>query len=126
MEQPRHFGRGQALLIGLSAALLVVACSKELGSVGGIGGSGGATTRPTCPSGMVTFSICVVNDADMLPLGGSGGASGAIHDSIVAAAATVEAIGTGAAPAQCQNARVFGAAVSSDRWLQVRTADTKL
>jgi len=51
MEQPRHFGRGQALLIGLSAALLVVACSKELGSVGGIGGSGGATTRPTCPSG---------------------------------------------------------------------------
>jgi hypothetical protein len=44
----------------------------------------------------------------------------------MAAAATVEAVGTGAAPAQCQSARVFGAATSSDWWLQVRTADRKL
>src|SRR5262249_28259690 len=36
------------------------------------------------------------------------------------------AVGPGTAPAQCQNARVFGAATSSDSWVQVRTADKVL
>jgi len=93
------------------------------GGIGGIAGAGGM--RPTCPAGTATFSVCVVNDADTLPLTG-GVDAGERHDLVTAAPATVEAIGTGAAPAQCQNARVFGAGASSDWWVQVRTGDSKL
>jgi hypothetical protein len=84
-----------------------------------------------CPAGSLTFGVCVVSSADVLPLpdgsgGATGGAAGGHQDSITAAAGTVEAVGTGAAPARCQDARIFGAAGSSDRWLQVRTADNVL
>ena len=76
---------------------------------------------PTCPEGTPTFSsVGVVNSADVLPTARMS------RDTIMAAAVTVEAVGTGAAPAQCQNARLFGAATSSDWWLQVRTADNRL
>jgi len=131
--------------MGLAAALLLAACSRDLGgggqtgsggslSTGGAGGAagtspggtGGAPAYPTCPTGTVTFSVCIVNDADMLPLEGDGGVAGERHDLVMAAAATVEAVGAGAAPAQCQSARVFGAPTTSDWWLQVRTADTRL
>jgi hypothetical protein len=142
MGRSRHFDRGQRLLLGLSTALILVACSRGLpdandpgtggspgtgqggGAAGGIGGAGGAT-RPTCPTGTAMFSVCVVNNTDVLPFP-SGAGGGPEHDSVTAAPATVEAVGTGAAPAQCQSARVFGAAVSSDRWFQIRTADSKL
>jgi hypothetical protein len=61
----------------------------------------------------------------MLPVaGGAGGA--AQYESIKGAGVTVEAIGTGAAPAQCRSGVVFGAAANSDRWLQVRTPDQVL
>lgn len=115
------------------------AAGTAIGGMGGTGGFGGSDTGgggtgglggsslPACPIGKPTFSVCAVNDADVLPfvppLSGSGGAGG---EYIQAAAATVEAVGTGPAPARCQEARIFGAAASSDWWLQVRTADTKL
>jgi hypothetical protein len=83
---------------------------------GGTGGFGDNAMLPVCPTGTPSFSVCVVSDADLLPL------TGTWRDSIIAAAATVEAVGTGTAPAQCASARVFGAATSSDWWVQVRTA----
>lgn len=100
---------------------------EPVAGAGGTAGAGGASMLAVCPTGTPTFSVCVVSDADILPLSnGSGGSPETARDSITAAAATVEAIGTGAAPAQCSSARVFGATTSSDWWLQVRTADTKL
>jgi hypothetical protein len=134
----RHFDRGPCLPIGLAGALLLVACSRDMGgngqggrgtggaagmSFGGIGGGGmggfaGAPMLPVCPTATPTFSVCVVSDADVLPFP----ATATWRDSVMAAAATVEAVGVGAAPAQCANARVFGAATSSDWWVQVRTA----
>jgi hypothetical protein len=129
--------------IRLLALLLLVACSRDLtaggnpgsgsGGIGGTGdaigggsgGAGGASALPMCPSGTPTFSVCAVSDADVLPLANGTGGSPA-KDAVVAAAATVEAMGTGEAPAQCQRARLFGAVVSSDWWLQVRTVDAKL
>jgi hypothetical protein len=81
---------------------------------------GGASALPSCPGGAPTFSVCAVSDADVLPL------AKMARDSVMAAAATVEAIGAGTAPAQCQSARLFGAATGSDWWVQVRTADTTL
>ena len=87
---------------------------------GGSGGTAGAPVLPVCPTGTPTFSVCTVSSADLIPLPGTS------HDSVVAAAATVEAVGMGTAPAQCRNARVFGAATNSDWWLQVRTADDVL
>jgi hypothetical protein len=107
-------------------------------ALGGIGGtaaqagtggseSGGTGGTPHCPAGAPAFSVCAVSSADVLPLTiGAAGAGGAAQDAVVGASATVEAIGTGAAPAQCQSARLFGSAASSDWWLQVRTADTTL
>jgi len=85
---------------------------------GGTGGFAGGPMLQECPWGTPTFSVCVVSDADMLPFP----ATATWRDSVVAAAATVEAVGTGTAPAQCPNARVFGAPTSSDWWVQVRTA----
>lgn len=101
-----------------------------LGAAGGaIGGTGGGSL-PECAAGAPAFTVCAVSSADVLPLaygsGGGGGSSDMSRDSVVAADATVEAIGTGVAPAPCQTARLFGAAASSDWWLQVRTADTNL
>jgi hypothetical protein len=89
------------------------------GSAGtSFGGTGGGPMLPACPAGTPTFSVCVVSDADLLPL-----PTGTTwRDSVAAAAATVEAVGMGAAPAQCAIGRVFGAATSSDWWVQVRTA----
>lgn len=124
----------------MSAVLLLAACSEQLGGKGqagnagnpgtgqggggGIGGSGtggvaGGPTLPACPTGAPTFSVCVVSDADVLPFS----ATATWHDSVTAAAATVEAVGAGAAPAQCQSARVFGAATSSAWWVRVGAAD---
>lgn len=143
-------------MIGLPAALLLVGCSASLGNEGrpgtagssgtggmidgtaGRGGTGGAGGRGgtggpsvpdlACPTGTPTFSVCVVNDADVLPLpiSGTGGMAGRFRDSVTNATASVEAVGTGSAPAQCENARVFGAAATTDWWFQVRTADKKL
>lgn len=145
MGQTRHFDRGRRLLIGLAAAVLLVACSRDLGGNGqtgtgagqggssrggfagtaaggnsGSGGAGGTAMSAACPAGTPTFSVCVVSSADMMPFPMT------VSDSVTAAAATVEAVGTGSAPAQCQSARVFGAATTSDRWFQVRTADKVL
>jgi hypothetical protein len=150
-DRQRHFGRGRSLLIALPAALLFAACSRNLGNdgqtgsagstgtgqggdggrggvgggAGGIGGAGaggigGAPVLPVCPSGTATFSVCAVSNADSLPLPEMS------RDSVVAAAATVEAVGMGTPPAQCGNARVFGAATNSEWWLQLRTADSVL
>jgi hypothetical protein len=161
----RHFDRGRRRLIVLAAALLLAACSRDLGGgagepgtagtvgtgeggggpggdiggtgeagaggiggtaaggIGGVvgtGGAGGLPMVPACASGTPTFSVCIVSNADLLPL------SDTAHDSIAGAAATVEAVGTGSAPAQCQTARIFGAATGSDWWVQVRTADQVL
>jgi hypothetical protein len=90
-----------------------------IASVIGVAGTGGAST-PVCASGTPTFSICVVSDADLLPLADT------TQNSIPAAIATVEAVGSGTAPAQCQSARVFGASLNSDWWMQVRTTDKVL
>jgi len=133
----RYFDRGQRLLIALAVALLLGACSRDLGSGhgggtgggagGAFGGIGGGATGgfagdpmlPACPTtGTPTFSVCVVSDADVLPFPDTA----QWQDSVMAAAATVDAVGTGVAPAQCPIARVFGAATSSDWWLQARTA----
>jgi hypothetical protein len=87
---------------------------------GGIAGQGGTGGAPVCPSGTPTFSVCVVSSADPQPF-----PQGAT-DPFITTAATVEAVGTGNAPAQCQSARVFGAARSSERWFQVRAANNVL
>jgi hypothetical protein len=76
-----------------------------------------------CPAGTPTFSVCVVSSADVMPFPDAGAGGGPWRDSVIAVAATVEAVGVGTAPAQCRDARVFGAPASSDRWLQVRTAN---
>jgi endoglucanase len=99
-----------------------------LGGTGG-GGSAGTGGATVCPTGSPAFSVCAVSSADTLPLAvanGAGGGPEMSRDTVVAAPATVEAIGTGTSPAQCQSARLFGAVASSDWWLQVRTADAKL
>src|SRR5262245_36937013 len=127
-RRPRHFDRARRLMIGLPAALLLIACSRNLGGGGqpgtgggpgtglgggggrggaagiamgggggrgGAGGLGGVPNLPACPSGAPTFSVCVVNNADVLPLPNMS------RDTITAAAVTVEAVGTCAAPAPC-------------------------
>ena len=95
------------------------AAGTSFGGIGGgaTGGFASAPGLPACPTGTPTFSVCVVSDADVLPFPDTA----QWHDSVVAGAATVEAVGMGAAPAQCPTARVFGAATSSDWWLQART-----
>jgi hypothetical protein len=92
---------------------------------GGTGGLGGAAMLPACPTGTPTFSVCVVSDADVMPFPDAGIGGMPWSDSVMAAAA-VEAVGMGAAPAQCRNARVFGAEIDSDWWLQVRTTNNVL
>jgi hypothetical protein len=150
--------RGRRLAVRLPAALLLVACSGDLGGgqgqpgtggrtgtgqgggggqggvagaamggaggaagQGGTGGLAGMLMLPACPTGGAPmFTVCVVSNADVLPLPNMS------SDSITAAAATVEAVGTGDAPSQCGSARVFGAAGSTGWWLQARTADQVL
>ena len=109
-RRPRHFRRGRRIVASLPmAALLAVTASCS---------DGGAdwAAVPACESGEPTFSVCFVKDTDVLPVPTGSGeplftASGT---------ATVEAVGVGSAPAQCESARVFGARRTSDWWLQIR------
>jgi hypothetical protein len=91
-------------------------------SAGGFGGGGGLPLTPACPTGTPTFSVCLISDADVLPFH----PGGELFQDSVMADATIEAVGTGTAPAQCMNARIFGAATNSDRWLQVRAPNNRL
>lgn len=104
----RHFRRGLRVAASLSTtALLAVTTSCS---------HGGWEAVPACESGEPTFSVCFVKDTDVLPVPTGSG------DPLFTASgtATVEAVGTGSAPAQCESARVFGARRTSDWWLQIR------
>lgn len=140
MFQSLHFDRG----FGLIAALLLVSCSSspldDSGTSGAAGTSGKAGTSGTAgtsgPAGTTgaggtsmslctnapPFGVCVVTDADTLPL-----PQYAWNQPFTRtngpAAATIVAVGTGTAPAQCESARWFGAQGTSDWWFQARTAN---
>jgi hypothetical protein len=78
---------------------------------------------PACAVGdSFAFGVCVVSDQDVLPLP-SVSIDVGVHTSGVA---TVQDVGTGPAPASCQNARVFGARHASTWWIQLMTADGHL
>ena len=99
----------------LPVVLLLVACSGSLDQP--------ASGLPACTVFGPTFGVCVVNDMDVLgpesplPFYGVTNTSGP---------ATIEAVGSGAAPAQCQLARWFGLDRPSQWWLQARAADNRL
>lgn len=76
-----------------------------------------------CASSAPPFGVCFVSDADVLPV-----PQYVWNDHLGTrtkgpSAATIVAVGTGAAPAQCESARWFGARGASDWWFQARTAD---
>jgi hypothetical protein len=97
--------------------------SPGSGGTGGTG-TGGSPPLPACPTAPVTFGVCFVNDADVLPLPPPTQDPGTRTNG--AAAATVTNVGTGAAPASCESARSFGAPGPSGWWFQARTGDNRL
>jgi len=88
------------------------------GAAGTIGaaGTGGAAALPTCDG------VCFVSDADTLPIPAAPLDDGTSTMGI----ATIEGVGVGGAPAQCESARLFGGTGSSTWWFQARAADGHL
>ncbi len=150
-HRARHFDRG--FRSALPAVALLAACSSSLndpstaGSAGrggnggftndcgalsgagncarggssgptGAGGTGGSAPLPACTATAATFGVCFVNDAEdpnRLPF-----------DASTSGAATVEAIGSGYAPASCRERHAVGIRNESDWWIQARAADNRL
>jgi len=85
----------------------------------GVGGSGGTASLPACTVFGPTFSVCFANDMETpatttdLRLTTSG-------------AATIEAVGSGAAPPSCVSAHGIGTRGSDPWWIQARAADNRL
>jgi len=88
------------------------------GGPGG-GGTGGSAPLPACTLFGPMFSVCFANDMEQpatttdLRLTTSG-------------AATIEAIGSGAAPASCVSAHGIGTRGAGPWWIQARAADNRL
>ena len=86
------------------------------GGATGIGGSGGPVPLPACTASGPGFGVCFVNDAEARPITTNAHTSGA---------ATIEAVGSGAAPVVCPSERVIGGG-PSNWWFQARAADNRL
>jgi hypothetical protein len=73
--------------------------------------------------GAPSFGVCFVSDADVLPL-----PTPVFNDkgTSTTGAATIVDVGTGAAPASCEDARVFGARGTSDWWFQAKAANNRV
>lgn len=82
-------------------------------------GTGGPSSSGLCLDGVTPFGVCFVNDADTFPL------PPPTQDTIpqLMAAATVQDVGLGSAPASCESARVFGTRGTSDWWFQAKAGD---
>jgi hypothetical protein len=94
------------------------------GGAGGadLGGTGGATGLPLCDGGpALSFGICVVNDADVVPI-----RPGSDTVTVTTGTAIITDVGLGSAPAQCEDARVFGGRGSSDWWFRAKSANGRL
>jgi len=83
----------------------------------GVGGSGGTAPLPACTVSAPTFGVCLVNDAEDLRR---------IGDVRTSGTATIEAIGSGNAPAPCREAHAVGIRNPSDWWIQARAADNRI
>ena len=84
----------------------------------GVGGSGGSAPLPECAQVAVAFGVCFVNDAeDRTRFDFTAQTSGT---------ATIEAVGSGNAPASCRDWRAVGIRNPSDWWIQARAADKRL
>jgi hypothetical protein len=98
--------------------------STSSGGIGGGGtgaGTGGTMSAPTCAAdGTVTFGVCFVNSADVLPPPVTDGGNS------TSGSATIENVGIGRAPASCEDARWYGARGTSEWWFQARAADNRL
>ena len=87
------------------------------GGATGIGGTGGSVPLPACTGSGTGFGVCFVNDAEARPT---------TTDAHTSGAATIEAVGSGAAPVSCPSERVIGGGAPSDWWFQARAADNRL
>jgi len=88
------------------------------GGTTGAGGSGSSVPLPACAQVAVAFGVCFVNDAeDRTRFDLTAQTSGA---------ATIEAVGSGNAPASCREWRAVGIRNPSDWWIQARAADRRL
>lgn len=96
--------------------------SGAAGGSGDASGDAGAGGLPACASGAVTFGICFVSDADVLPIPGPSDDSG----TSTTGAASIEEVGSGVAPAQCEDARVFGTRGPSEWWFRAKAADGRV
>lgn len=83
---------------------------------GATGGTGGSAPLPACTANALTFGVCIANDAE--------GTSPTSLDTHTSGAATIEAVGSVAAPGSCR--RAIGRGGPSDWWFQARAADDRL
>ena len=106
-------GAGNCVLTGEAGT----SGTTGIGGTTGSGGSGGSLPLPACTVGGPGFGVCAVNDAEARPTTTNAHTSGA---------ATIEAVGSGAAPVVCPTERVIGVGGPSNWWFQARAADNRL
>jgi hypothetical protein len=111
-------GAGNCVLAGQAGA----GGTTGIGGTGGagatgIGGSGGSVPLPACAVNAPTFGVCFMDDPQPNPFTAEAHTSGA---------ATIAAVGSGAAPGGCRSERLVGGVIGpSDWWFQARAADNR-